>query len=74
MISIAVLFLLIGYQEWIYMRRDHEERRTIRIVMALGFVLLLSAEAIYLLKDRQSVGMIVNTVFAPVQQWLFAGT
>jgi hypothetical protein len=75
MIGIAAVFLLIGYMEWIYLNRDRQKPSTIRIVMGLDILLMLCSEAVYLTRNSQlTVGMILNAVFAPVQQMLFAGT
>ncbi|MDB4866055.1 MAG: hypothetical protein JWR03_388 [Cohnella sp.] len=74
MIAIAVIFVAIGYLEWVYLIREKQKASIIRIVMGCSFFLLLCAEAVYLFADNWSIGMFMNTVFSPVQKWLFAET
>lgn len=71
MISILVIFGLIGYFDWRYLKRNNRSKRAVIRVMAVVFVLALCMEAVYLLKDRWTVGMLIEAVFFPLQNLIF---
>jgi hypothetical protein len=73
-VGIAAVFILIGYFEWLYLTRDKQKKRTLRIVLGLDLFFLLAMETLYLLRERFSLGEAMNVVLAPIQQWLFAGS
>jgi membrane-anchored protein YejM (alkaline phosphatase superfamily) len=73
MIAIAVVFSAIGYMEWCSLQRNNRKKRTTRTIVMFSFVLMLGMEAIYICRDRISVGMIVDSMFDPIQRWIFIG-
>jgi accessory gene regulator protein AgrB len=73
MIAIAVVFGTIGYIEWRSLQRSNRKQRTKRRVVILTLVLMLSMEAIYIYRDRISIGMVIDSLFDPIQRWIFIG-
>jgi hypothetical protein len=74
MITIAAIFSTIGYMEWQYLRRNNRKKKTIWIVMGIAFFLFLSMEAIYILRDRWTIAIVIEYLFDPIQKMLFIGT
>ncbi|TJY41812.1 hypothetical protein E5161_11450 [Cohnella pontilimi] len=75
MIGIAAIFLLIGYMEWAYLRRERKSKRTVRIVIGLDVMLIICSEAVYFTRNADvTAGMILNALFTPIQRLLFVGT
>jgi hypothetical protein len=74
MAAIAVIFGMLGAYEWIYLRRDKQKPRTVRLVLGFNFLLLAGLEAIWILQEHWSIGMAVNAVFSPIQDWLLFRT
>jgi accessory gene regulator protein AgrB len=73
MIAIAVVFGTIGYIEWRSLQRSNRKQRTKRRVVILTLVLMLGMEAIYIYRDRISIGMVIDSLFDPIQRWIFIG-
>jgi hypothetical protein len=73
MIAIAVVLGTIGYMEWRSLQRSNRKQRTKWRVVILSFVLLLGIEANYIYRDRLSIGMVIDSLFDPIQRWIFFG-
>lgn len=71
MITILIVFSLIAYFDWRYLKRNNRSKRAIIRVMAVACVLTLGMEAIYLLRDRWTVGMLIESIFFPIQKLIF---
>lgn len=71
MITIPVIFGLIGYFEWRYLKQNNRKQRTIWIVMGVTCFLMFCMEAIYLFSDRWMIATIIETIFYPMQKAIF---
>jgi len=70
MIAIVVVFGVISYVEWKYLKRNKRSLRTQSIIMGLAFFLLIASEALFLVRDHWSLGMFLNSIFEPIQNLL----
>ncbi|KIL36586.1 hypothetical protein SD71_06045 [Cohnella kolymensis] len=74
MITILIIFSLIAYFDWRYLQQNKRTKRAVIRVMAVACVLTLGMEAIYLLRDRWTVGMLIESIFFPLQKLIFVET
>jgi xanthine/uracil permease len=73
MISIAVVFGMIGYIEWRSLQRSNRKQKTQRRVVILSLLLMLGMEAMYINRNHLSIGLIIDSLFDPIQRWIFIG-
>ncbi|BBH22764.1 hypothetical protein Back11_41090 [Paenibacillus baekrokdamisoli] len=72
MIPIAAIFGLVVYFEWLYLQRNNRKRRTKWLVIAVACFLTLCIEVIYLFDEKLSLGILIDSIFSPIQKLLFA--
>jgi hypothetical protein len=71
MITILLTFLAIAYFDWRYLQQNKRSKRAIFKVMAVACLLTVGMEAIYMLRDRWTVGMLIESIFFPIQKLIF---
>ncbi|NRF96284.1 hypothetical protein HQN89_36650 [Paenibacillus frigoriresistens] len=72
MIVIPVIFGLIMFFEWGYLKRNNRSPRTIRIVMSIAIYLMVCMEAIYMFRNSYTVATFMETIFNPIERAIFA--
>jgi hypothetical protein len=71
MITIIVVFGVITYFEWRYLKKKNRKQRTLWLVLGICLFMMIVMEAIYAIRDIWPIGMVVDSLFRPIQQLLY---
>lgn len=71
MIAVTIVFGLVAWFEWRYLRSRRRRARTVRIVFGYLLALWLLTFAVALFGGRQSLGIAFAELFAPLQRLIF---
>jgi membrane-anchored protein YejM (alkaline phosphatase superfamily) len=70
MILILLVYMVIGVNEWRYLRRKKRKKRTYAILLSTLALLFTFSEVLYAGKERFQLSIWIEALFGPLEHWI----